>query len=212
MLMSLERPLTAAEPPLESSPEELMARFVAGDRKAFDALYLHFGPRVRAFISRYVAHPDAGDDILQEVFLKVYRKSETFDPQAQLSTWLFAIARNACIDWLRRRRLPTVSLSPASEDDDTGTIQVQDPAGVTPADRASSSELSVLFQQAVEDLSPKLREVFLLCGVQGLAYEEAALVLRCPVKTVSSRLSRARAQLQDTLKVHLGAAGDRFEG
>lgn len=210
MLMAPERPLTAPETPLESTPEELMARFVAGDRRAFDTIYEYFGPRVRAFINRYVAHPDAGDDILQEVFLKVYRKSETFDPAAHLSTWLFAIARNACIDWLRRRKLPTVSLSPTG-DDDTATVQVADPAGVTPADRASTSELSTLFDRAVERLSPKLREVFLLCGVQGLAYEEAAVILGCPVKTVSSRLSRARAQLQEELGEHLGVAGERRE-
>lgn len=180
-----------------------MAAFVGGDQDSFDRLYRDFAPRVRAFISRYVGDKDAGDDLLQEVFLKVYRKSDTFDLTAQFSTWVFAIARNACIDWLRRRRMPLVALGGGYGDVEQDEIQVADPVALVPGDEAQSREFAELLDTAVKNLSPKLRLAFLLCAVQELSYEEAAKIIDCPVKTVSSRLSRAREQVFESLKHHI---------
>ncbi len=191
----------------DPSPEEWMAAFVAGQRHAFDQIYLHFAPRVRAFISRYVGDKDSGDDLLQEVFLKVYRKSETFDPKAHLSTWLFTIARNACIDHLRRRRLPSVAIGGDYGDVESDEVQVADPASPVPGNEAQSNEFSVLLEAEVALLSPKLRVVFLLCAVQELSYEAASKIIGCPVKTVSSRLSRAREQIYKRMKQHLEEPG-----
>ncbi|MSR75157.1 MAG: sigma-70 family RNA polymerase sigma factor [Planctomycetes bacterium] len=207
MLMMQESLVSVKTHPTEPNAEELMAAFVAGNRHAFDQLYLLFAPRVRAFISRYVGDRDSGDDLLQEVFLKVYRKSETFDPSAHLSTWLFTIARNACIDHLRRRRLPLVAIGGEYGDVESDEVQVADLSSPSPWEQSQSNEFATLLEQQVARLSPKLRLVFLLCAVQELSYEEAAKIIGCPIKTVSSRLSRAREQVYENMKQHLDETG-----
>jgi RNA polymerase sigma-70 factor, ECF subfamily len=172
--------------------ETLMVRLMDGDIEAFDELYGRHGTRIRTFIERFTGDPEAADDLVQEVFLKVYRNPKLFDPRGRFLTWIYAVARNACIDFLRVRRLPTISTSGGSSDDDAPSYDPPAPAHARPLEQTLDSELREQIGRLATKLSPKLREVFILCAVQGLSYEDAAAVIGCPVKTVSSRLSRAR--------------------
>jgi RNA polymerase sigma-70 factor (ECF subfamily) len=117
-------------------------------------------------------------------------------------TWIFAVARNACIDWLRLKRLPVVPVAGGGEDE--SMMEPSAPAWQAPDEATLHRELELHMQDVLRTLSTKLREVFVLCAVQGLSYEEAAAIIGCPVKTVSSRLSRARDQFFQAFRKFLG--------
>lgn len=194
---------TAGGPASEgASDEELMVQVTNGRREACDELYERHSGRLRAFVHRFVGRRDVAEDLVQDIFLKIYRNPAAFDPRGRFITWVLAVARNACIDWLRIKRLPTVPLAPRDDSDDRGP----DPAaiGPIPSDRAVLDELEGRLEGIIRSLSPKLREVFLLCALQGLSYEDAAAIIGCPVKTVSSRLSRARDQVFEAFHTDLG--------
>lgn len=190
----------------ETSDEALMVRVMEGDAGAFDELYRRYEGRIRTFAHRYIGDREWAEDLTHEIFLKLYRNPRAFDPRKRFLTWIFAVTRNACIDFLRLRRLPQVPLGPAAEDG-SRTSQVEAPAGGSPVEAAQGRELQERMKQVLATLSGKLREVFILCAVQGLSYEEAAEVVGCPVKTVSSRLSRARERFFQGFSRYLEADG-----
>jgi RNA polymerase sigma-70 factor (ECF subfamily) len=190
------------------SDEALMVRLMEGSGEAFDSLYARHSGRIHAFIDRFTGDAEAADDLTQEVFLKVYRNPRLFDPRGRFLTWIYAVARNACIDFLRLKKLPTVPISGGGGDDDPGC----DPPSVAhegPEARALDAEMQEQVDALSAKLSRKLREVFVLCAVQGLSYEDAAEIIGCPVKTVSSRLSRARERFLKEFRRYLD--GDRPE-
>jgi RNA polymerase sigma-70 factor (ECF subfamily) len=186
--LTLDQPLTSAP----ESDEMLMVRLMEGEEDAFDPLFARYGGRLRSFIFRFVGDREVAEDLTQEVFLKVYRNPRAFDPRGRFVTWIFAVARNACIDHLRLKKLPVVSISGADEDE--LRIDPASPATFAPEEAALHQELQGKVQEVLAQLSTKLREVFVLCAMQGMSYEDAASIIGCPVKTVSSRLSRARDQ------------------
>ena len=95
----------------------LMVRLMDGDRSAFDRLYERYEGRIRSFIYRFVGDRESAEDLTQEVFVKIYRNPRAFDPRGRFVTWVFAVARNACIDFLRLKRIPSVSLGGEDDDD-----------------------------------------------------------------------------------------------
>lgn len=202
--MPVEEMLLQVPPPTlsEETDEGLMLRVMGGERSAFDELFRRFAPRLRSFVMRFVTQAEVAEDLVQEVFLKVYRNPKAFDPRGRFATWIFAVARNACIDWLRLKRLPTVPIGSTDDDSDRGMDPADPKAG--PGSEVLLGELEERLDGALKGLSLKLREVFLLCAVQGLSYEEAADIVGCPVKTISSRLSRARDQVFRALDGEFG--------
>lgn len=173
------------------SDETLMVRLMDGSLEAFDRLYERHSGRIHAFIDRFTGDPEAADDLTQEVFLKVYRNPRMFDPRGRFLTWIYAVARNACIDFMRLKRLPTVTVAGGGDGEDFG-YDPPDVAHEKPDVQALHAEMQRRVDRLTANLSPKLRDVFVLCALQGLSYEDAAQIIGCPVKTVSSRLSRAR--------------------
>lgn len=186
----------------------LMVRLMDGDRVAFDQLFERYGSRIRSFVFRFVGDREVAEDLTQEVFLKLYRNPRAFDPRGRFMTWIFAVARNACIDYLRLKKLPVVAVGGGGDEEDP-TMEPSTPLSYAPDETALHHELQSKMQDVLGRLSNKLREVFVLCAVQGLSYEDAAQVIGCPVKTVSSRLSRAREQFFQTFKRYLDEGGTR---
>lgn len=186
----------------EESDEMLMVRLMEGARDAFDELYDRYEGRIRSFVYRFIGNREAAEDLTQEVFLKLYRNPRAFDPRGRFVTWIFAVARNACIDHLRLKRLPLVPVGTGSEEEER-LYEPASPRAQGPDDTALYRELQGRMQEILATLSHKLREVFVLCAIQGLSYEEAAQVIGCPVKTVSSRLSRARDHFFQSFRRYL---------
>ena len=205
--VTIERSLSSDLPRIsEESDETLMVRLMGGQDAAFEALHDRYAGRIHNFIGRFVGDRQWAEDLTQEVFLKLYRNPSAFDPRKRFLTWIFAVARNACIDFLRLKKLPVLPMSPG-EDGERSVLEPEAGARHDPVERAASTELDERVQQVVNTLSPKLREVFVLCAVQGLSYEDAAEIIGCPVKTVSSRLSRARERFYLRFERFLGPFG-----
>lgn len=169
-----------------------------GDPQAQRAVFERYRDRVFSIALRFLkGEHAAAQDVTQEVFVKVFRAAPSFRRDARLSTWLYRIAANACMDELRRRRrlLLFGDLPPA--------IHPAVPAA-EPADPNTDVAL------AVERLSPKLRIAVLLRYFEDLSYDEIATALAVTPGTVASRLSRAHAILARDL-AHLRPTGPRSE-
>jgi RNA polymerase sigma-70 factor (ECF subfamily) len=171
-----------------------------GDVEAFNQLVRLYEGRVYNLCYRMLGDADAAADVTQDTFISAYRNLNKFRGGV-FRSWLLRIATNACYDALRaRKRRPAVSLDAAQEADDDGpAFDIADPAE-SPDDTALRRELAAAIQRGIAELPEDQRIVVILSDVQGLAYEEIAVVTNTNLGTVKSRLSRARARLRDILR------------
>ena len=168
----------------EPSDALLWSSVSRGDLAAFESIVRRHQASLIRFLMRVTGNLADAEDVAQETFLSALKKPGAFQGRASLRSWLFAIAKNTARASLRsqsRRDRRELARSRTQE---------------TAAPDPSESWLAEL----LEKISPKLREALLLCDVQGLTYEEAADVLRCPVRTISTRLFRARERMARLLK------------
>ncbi|MBI5851528.1 MAG: RNA polymerase sigma factor [Planctomycetes bacterium] len=158
---------------------------------------------LKTFATRMLGDSLAAEDVSQDAFLALYRHLEQIPPSA-FRPWLYRVARNLCLDQLRRRRFKLRLFRDIERDDDNPLVPV-DTSGGRPDEIAEARESQAQIEAAIEKIPPRFREVFLLCELQGLSYEDASGILGCPVKTISTRLFRARqrfrAALGDEIKV-----------
>ena len=186
----------------EARLEELLVRRIqAGDDEAFERLVELCGPRVYALIYRMIGHHDDAQDLLQEVFLKVYQALPRFREESAFTTWLYRIAVNLCHDELdRRRRRPQTLTEVAPEGAET-TISLleQMTTGETPEDLYARQERQRKLEAVILSLPEQFRTVVLLHDIQGLRYDEIAGVLNTNVGTVKSRLNRAHHALREKI-------------
>ncbi|MGZ3273823.1 MAG: sigma-70 family RNA polymerase sigma factor [Caulobacteraceae bacterium] len=159
------------------------------DRQAFAALFLEFGPRVKAFLVRRGV--EAPDEVTQEVMLSVWRRAGTFDPSRGAGeAWIFGIARNACIDAARRRRrAPLVDLDPLAD-------RAEPPRG---DHELQAAEDSRRVRAAMAALSPEQVQVVRLSFFEDEPHSEIAARLGLPLGTVKSRLRLAMKRLRDLM-------------
>jgi RNA polymerase sigma-70 factor (ECF subfamily) len=181
----------------------IVERVVKGDVEAFGILVERYQDRIYSAVHNYVTN---AVDIAQDAFVKAYAKLRSFDASSAFYTWLYRIAVNTAIDFLRRRK----SRPADSLDDDKFTTVGFEPASQNP--RSNPERVAILDEQrralrtSIGRLSNKLRAVLVLHDVEGLSQEEVAEILRVPVGTVKSRVSRARAELRTLLGKQLGDA------
>lgn len=149
---------------------------------------------LKAYATRLLGDSIAAEDIAQDSFLALYRHLNQV-PSAAFRPWLFRVARNLCLDQLRRRKFK-LSLFRDLQKDDEQAFTPADLDSVRPDEVAETREANQAIERAIGELPMKFREAFLLCEVEGLSYEDAAAVMGCPVKTVSTRLFRARARFK----------------
>lgn len=183
----------------------LISRCRESDTAAFDLIIQQYGDRVYNYARRMVSHPQDAEDIAQEVFIRAFTNIAQFDGRSQLSTWLFRIATNLCIDYHRRknRRIVALSLTSEEENHEGEEISVPDESA-NALDQVLSRELQQVVERAVESLSPKLKPVLLLYDMEGMAYEEISKALSLPLGTVKSRLFLARNQVKQAVEQYLG--------
>ena len=145
---------------------------------------------LKAYAARMLSDPIAAEDVAQDAFLALYRHLNQV-PTAAFRPWLFRVARNLCLDQLRRRKFK-LSLFRDLQKDDEQPFTPHDNSSERPDDIAETREAQAAIERAIQELPAKFREAFVLCEVEGMSYEDAAAVMGCPVKTVSTRLFRAR--------------------
>ncbi len=174
---------------------ELIRRCQAGDEEAFAALFNKYKNLVYRTAYLMLDSPEDAEDVLQEVFLQVYRSLPSFDPsKGSFTTWLYRATVNHCLSRLRRRRFLTVSLEKVPPSALTGNS--------SPQDRLEEGEA---VRQALTRLSEKLRVVVILRYYLDLSYAEIAQILDIPVGTVKSRLDLALRTLRRELRAVPGA-------
>lgn len=182
----------------------IVERVIGGDLDAFAVLVDRYEDRIYSAVLNYVSNPEDAVDIAQDAFLKAYSSLRSFNSSAAFYTWLYRIAINTAIDFLRKRKGKMVE----SLDDDKYTEVGFEPASkdpsVNPVGVAERTEQAQVLRKAISKLSDKLRSVVVLHDVEGLSQEEIAEILRVPVGTVKSRVSRGRAELRAILGRQLG--------
>jgi RNA polymerase sigma-70 factor (ECF subfamily) len=183
------------------SDEELLRRFNQGDETAFERLVHRYEQALFNFILRSTRDPDQAAELLQEVFLKVVQKSGEFQHQSKVSTWLYTIARNLCIDTSRKmvfRRHRSLDAPAGTEDDAALVDRIASPGTAT--DRSAiGKDVGLRIEEAVDALPEEQREVFLMRELQGMPFKEIADVLGIPENTVKSRMRYALERLQRAL-------------
>ncbi len=169
--------------------ENLVAGLKAGKNDAYDQFEREYGDRLRSFCGRLVGGADAAD-VVQEVFIRVHRSIERYEPRGKFESWLFTIANNLSLDFLRRKR-----------PEPTETIEMVGRVG--PHDHASHRELQEALMAEVDRLPAEQREVFLLREKSGLSFREIAEKLDCPLNTALGRMHYAMDHLRKALKEYL---------
>lgn len=196
-------------PPDADSDEALVAAFVAGDPDAFDALVARHRRRVYGICYRYFGNAADAEDALQDTFVALLRRADTFGGTAAFSTWLYRVATNACNDLARKRsrRPKTVPLAPESRGGDgpPGQAPALDEPGVEEV--LATRELGAELVAALRTLEPAQREAVVLHDVYGVPYHEIAARWDVAVGTVKSRIHRAHGRLADALAAADDAAG-----
>jgi RNA polymerase sigma-70 factor (ECF subfamily) len=167
----------------------------SGDHQAFEALVLKYQDRIYRLIQRLVSGSDMVDDLAQEVFIRAYRSLGDFKGESSLYTWLYKIALNLCRNYYRTR-----GRRPAHEelDEADGAIGVE-AAGGTPEDEIFRKEFWDHLRQGLDELPAEQREAVVFCDLEGMSYEEMAIVIGVPIGTVRSRIFRGRRALQQRL-------------
>jgi RNA polymerase sigma-70 factor (ECF subfamily) len=179
---------------MTASDQMLVRRAQKGDVDAFEALVRNHERRVYNLCLRLMGNDEDAMDAAQETLLKAWRHLSSFRGASAFSTWLYRVTVNVCNDMLRKRRPPSLSVEILQE---TGR-DLADPLAGDFTDRTASVQMVL---EGLRRLSPDHRTVLVLRDVQGFSYEEIGELLDCPTGTVRSRLSRARRNLSDLLRV-----------
>ena len=172
----------------------VVSAFLDGESRAFDELVNRYQNRLLNFVYRTTGDRERAEDLVQEVFVRVYRHIHRFDRSRKFSTWIYTIASNLAKNELRNRsRNPLVLFQTIRRnwEDDDRPLQFEDP-GTRPDDLYRKRHLREAVEDAVEKLPPHHRNVFVLRELEGKSYEEIAEITSCNLGTVKSRLNRAR--------------------
>jgi RNA polymerase sigma-70 factor (ECF subfamily) len=192
----------------EMNEADLLEAAKKGDRAAFGRLVRLHQRRVFACALQMLADKGEAEDAVQETFLRAYRAIERFDGRSELSTWLYRICVNVCLNALRKRRRvqPTDLSDPRVPEPKADPTQGETDPGQT----VESAQMQARLAGALDKLSPSLRTTVVLVLIQGMPHKEASEVLGCPEGTVAWRIHEARRKLREMLS-EPSAANDSDE-
>ncbi len=190
--------------------QQLVERAQAGDKRAFELLVIKYQRKVERLLSRIIRDQAEIEDVSQEAFIKAYRALGNFRGDSAFYTWLYRIAVNTAKNYLvtQRRRAPTSTTYDAEEaesfDDTPGLRDI-----ATPDAQLMSKQIGEIVNRTIDALPDELRTAITLREIDGLAYEEIAQIMDCPIGTVRSRIFRAREAVAAQLRPQLGTNKDQ---
>jgi RNA polymerase sigma-70 factor (ECF subfamily) len=183
---------------------DVVALAQQGRETAFRELIRRYERPVFSLIFRMVRDRETAEDLAQEAFIKVLNHIDRYRPEFKLSSWLFKIANNVAIDFLRKRQLSTISIdgSPmaASAAEVEATSFDVSARGESALEEMESKELGSAIERAIAKLRPEYRSCIMLRHVEGRSYEEIAATLDLPLGTVKTYIHRARHELREALE------------
>jgi len=177
---------------------ELVRRCRAGDGAAWEEIVQNYTRRIYNLAYRFTSRADSAEDLTQEVFIRVYRSLEQYNPkQGDLQNWLMRLARNLVIDDYRKRQR-------APQDEAADDLEVHQyhlrAAGSSAQREMERRELGAQVQAGIDKLSPDLRTCVILRDIEELSYQEIVDLLKIPEGTVKSRINRGRIELAKILR------------
>jgi RNA polymerase sigma-70 factor (ECF subfamily) len=193
----------------------LIDRVKRGDMHAFEMLVVKYQRRIQRLVARMVRDPEQVEDIAQETFIRAYRALPQFRGESAFYTWLYRIAVNTAKKTLMdMKRDPVVTesaLASRGESNETSSLENELSSAETPEAVIASREIAKTVNAAIDALPEDLRQAIVLREIEGLAYEEIASAMNCPIGTVRSRIFRAREAIAQRLRPLLGTkAGERW--
>lgn len=187
--------------PVELADGVLAQQTLAGDQDAFVKLVQRYSSSLFNFICRFLSDYDAASDILQQVFTQLYISLPNLRTGEPLKAWLFQVARNRCLDELRRKRIIHFSeLQAPGEDDELSPLAIIPDTGPLPEEIAERHDLQNILQRAIDALPPKFRAVVLLRYASQLSFSEIGQALQMPEATAKTYFQRAKPLLRASLK------------
>lgn len=183
----------------------LMLRVRQGDAGALAELVDKYKQPVISLAFRMLRDATEAEDVAQNVFVQVFKSAHRYEVSSKFSTWLFTIARNLCLNEIRRRsRHPAESLdAPHPEQDDHPLHQFEDKKAALPPESLVQRELEAKLEEALAELPESQRTALVLCRQEELSYQDIAGVLNCSVSATKSLIHRGRETLKRKLKPYL---------
>jgi len=189
---------------IEITDGVLAQQTLAGDEEAFAQLVQRYSNTLFNFICRFLNDYDAASDILQQVFTQLYISLPKLRTGEPLKAWLFQVARNRCLDELRRKRVLHFSeLQAASDDDELSPLAIIPDTSPWQEEVAERHDLQDILQHAISGLPPKFRAVVLLRYTSQLSFSEIGQALQMPEATAKTYFQRAKPLLRTALKERL---------
>ena len=183
-------------------PDFNVAALQSGDRSEFALLVDTYSGTIYRLALRMLKNKQDAEDILQETFIKAYNALPGFKGKSSVSTWLFRIATNEALMFLRRKHPDQISVEvPTENDHEKDPLEIVDWCCL-PESELMSSEGREILEESVDALSESLRLVFLLRDIEGMSTRETAEILEISEAAVKTRLSRARLQLREMLSIY----------
>ena len=184
----------------EMSDGILAQRSIAGDQRAFEILVQRYSTPLFNFICRFLSDYDQACDILQQVFVQLYISLPNLRTSDPLKAWLFQVARNRCLDELRRKHAIHFSeLEPANDDDELSPLATMPDTDPLPEELAERRDLQQCLQKAIQTLPPKFRSVVLLRYAGQLSFSEIGQALDMPEATAKTYFQRSKPLLRAAL-------------
>lgn len=184
---------------MTQTERELVSRARAGDTAAFEQLMLANQDRVYTLCLRMTGDREDALDLAQEAFFNAWRGLSSFQGNSSFSTWVYRLASNACIDFLRKRKRRQQGESPHSLDDEEAPLpEPADPRG-SPEEELERRELRRAVERGLQALPDHHRQVLVMRELSGMSYQEIGAVLDLDLGTVKSRIARARLALKKFL-------------
>lgn len=173
--------------------EELVLEIQKGAEEPFGVLMDRYNQKLVRYGRKFLSNPDNIDDLVQEIFIKVYQNIQSFDAARKFSPWIYRIAHNSFVNQIRKNENEPLFFF------NFDTV-IEHPLYTDPTlEEKENEEMRVLVNKGVESLSPAYREIVTLHYYEGLSYQEIADILHIPIGTVGVRLRRAREILSKTM-------------
>jgi RNA polymerase sigma-70 factor (ECF subfamily) len=190
--------------------QQLVERAQRGDKHAFEMLVLKYQRKLIRLLSRFIRDANEVEDVAQEAFIKAYKALPNFRGESAFYTWLYRIGINTAKNYLvaMGRRAPTSTDSNAEEAEELGESELLVDVN-TPENEMMSRQVANTVNQSLEKLPEDLRTAITLREIEGLSYEEIALMMNCPIGTIRSRIFRAREAIATQLRPMLDAGKDK---
>lgn len=187
--------------PERDTDASLVARVQSGDKRAFDLLILKYQRRIIRLLSRMVSNQSELEDLAQETFVKAYRSIGQFRGDSAFYTWLYRIAINTARNWHALQKRRPQPAEPIKTDTGETFHQIDNLTDIdTPEAIMAGRQVADVINQAISELPEDLRNALILREVEGLAYDEIAQIMNCPIGTVRSRIFRARDAIASKLR------------